>query len=255
MHRSCQTPPAGRELLSVRQLLAAQHAALPVRGDVLYRDALRTTVVYNTGNDSLDKALEGGVLSGEVLEVCGPSAVGKTTLCLGMAVKHAAKGRRVLYIDTACSLQPSAVMETCSKVGVEPSQEMLRRLEVSRPDDVWSAISSLDALPGTAALPKLLVVDAVTAFMLPAFGASRDQGVGTIFELSRVVRQLASKHNVVVLLVMHLQDRLSNTDMARMWQRVPHLRVELQKGHRQTTFRITKATRLPLSFDATPLQL
>ena len=53
----------------------------------------------------LDKLVEGGLTTGEVVEVCGGSGEGKTTLCLQVAL-HAAleQGIGVLYVDPVGSL-------------------------------------------------------------------------------------------------------------------------------------------------------
>ncbi|KAF2367092.1 DNA recombination and repair protein Rad51-like C-terminal [Trinorchestia longiramus] len=245
-----------RELEALRKVLYAQHAARPVRGDVLYRDAFRNSVVFSTANPRVDAVLEGGILRGEVVEVFGKPGTGKTSFCSRMAVRQAVCGRRVLYVDTGAALTPPAVLEHLEAMGEEVKEEILGRLSVCCPADVWSLIGTVaDALTSEAA-PQLFILDAVTVFMLASSSSTQD--MGAMWQLSSELRTLASKRNTAVLLVMHYSDLPPGNVLYRMWQHLPHIRMEFQTDrikHTRTEgiFRIVKATRLPVNQEFTPL--
>uniref|UniRef100_A0A6A7FYY5 DNA repair protein RAD51 homolog 4-like n=2 Tax=Hirondellea gigas TaxID=1518452 RepID=A0A6A7FYY5_9CRUS len=240
-----------RELQSVRSVVTAQLAALPITGDVLLKDATKSTVVFSTGSSRLDAALGGGVLRSEVLEVFGKSGVGKTQLCARMAAKQATLGRRVLYLDTAAAIIPSMLMEIFSRLNAEVTEELLQLIQVCHPRDIWEAISSLSSVLASSDPPALLVLDSVAAYMLPAVAAT--QGTGAVCQLSSVLRQIANRSNAVVLLVMHDSDLPHGNVLARIWQHVPAIRVEVQRPEQVSQFRVTKATRLAVNKGFTPV--
>ncbi|XP_018012357.1 DNA repair protein RAD51 homolog 4 isoform X2 [Hyalella azteca] len=239
-----------RELEALKKVLWAQHVALPVAGDALYREALKTSFVFSTSYPKMDAALEGGVLRGEVVEICGGPGTGKSLFCTRMAVRLAASGRRVLYVDTAAVLTPAVVVRQLQDLGEEVTEEILQRVSVCRPPDTWALVGRVtDALTSDAA-PHLLVIDALTVFMLSSSTAE----MGSIWQLSSAVRTLANKRRCAVLLVMHQHDLPAGNVLRRMWQHVPHIRIVFTADpDTGTSFRIVKATRLAEWSDSKPL--
>jgi len=67
-----------RDLLAVRRYLLAKHACVPINGSQLYESVLASTAILSTGNERLNDLLDGGLYTGEITELSGPTAVGKT---------------------------------------------------------------------------------------------------------------------------------------------------------------------------------
>ena len=50
-------------------------------------------------NSPLDELLDGGIEKRTITQVYGPPGVGKTNVCLNIAINVAKKGKKVVYID------------------------------------------------------------------------------------------------------------------------------------------------------------
>ena len=51
-------------------------------------------------NSPLDELLDGGIEKRTITQVYGPPGVGKTNICLNIAIGVAKRGKKVVYIDT-----------------------------------------------------------------------------------------------------------------------------------------------------------
>ena len=71
----------------------------------------------------LDELLGGGVAPGEITEICGGPGLGKTQLCIQLAVnaqlpvEFGGVGGDTLYIDTEGSLMPERVADMAASAG------------------------------------------------------------------------------------------------------------------------------------------
>ncbi len=69
-------------------------------------------ISFPTGCSRLDEMLEGGVLTGDVTELVGPSGAGKTQLCMQICtVVTSVTDASALYIDTCSSFSVPRVLE------------------------------------------------------------------------------------------------------------------------------------------------
>ena len=68
---------------------------------------------------SLDSALGGGILSGEVVELFGASGCGKTKLGLRVSVSQLCKERPVLYMDTSAAISAQGVIQMFTALNQE----------------------------------------------------------------------------------------------------------------------------------------
>ncbi|MPC34419.1 DNA repair protein RAD51 4 [Portunus trituberculatus] len=171
----------GWELRSIRRVAIAHHSVFAVSGRELLHQAIHNTKVFSTGCKMLDRLVEGGLTTGEVVEVCGGSGEGKTTLCLQLAL-HAAleQGLSVLYVDPVGSLNHLRV----NPLAVE---DALSRIKVTGASDVWEVFAALriatqpfipvrygqldegGAQDGDSNLAKikLVIIDSLASVMLP----------------------------------------------------------------------------------------
>ena len=51
-------------------------------------------------NSPLDELLDGGIEKRTITQIYGPPGVGKTNICLNIAIGVAKRGKKVVYIDT-----------------------------------------------------------------------------------------------------------------------------------------------------------
>jgi recombination protein RecA len=150
----------------------------------------------STGSLSLDLALGiGGFPRGRIIEVYGPEASGKTTLCLHGIANVQKKGGSAAFIDVEHALDPIRA----EKIGVN-LDEML----ISQPDYGEQALEIAETLIRSGGV-DLVVIDSVAALVPKAEieGEMGDHSMGRQARLmSQAMRKLAaaiSKTNTAVI--------------------------------------------------------
>ncbi len=145
--------------------------------------------VIPTGSLALDAALGiGGVPRGRVLEIFGPEASGKTTLCLHIIAQAQKKGGIAAFIDAEHALDVNFARE----IGVD-----MDHLWVSQPDTGEEALNIADTLVRSAAV-DVVVVDSVASLVPRAEleGEIGDSHVGIQARLmSQALRSLSGSIN------------------------------------------------------------
>ena len=150
----------------------------------------------STGSLSLDLALGiGGFPRGRIVEIYGPEASGKTTLCLHAIASVQKKGGTAAFIDVEHALDPVRA----EKIGVNVD-EML----ISQPDYGEQALEIAETLIRSGGV-EIVVIDSVAALVPKAEieGEMGDASIGRQARLmSQAMRKLAaaiSKTNTLVI--------------------------------------------------------
>jgi recombination protein RecA len=150
----------------------------------------------SSGSLSLNLALGiGGYPKGRIVEIYGPEASGKTTLCLHAIANVQKKSGSAAFIDVEHSLDPSRA----AKVGVN-----LDELLISQPDYGEQALEIAETLIRSGGV-EIVVIDSVAALVTKAEieGEMGDRVIGQQARLmSQAMRKLAgaiSKTNTLVI--------------------------------------------------------
>ena len=153
----------------------------------------------------LDLALGvGGFPKGRVIEIYGPEASGKTTVCLHVIAEAQKQGGTVAFVDAEHALDP----ERAQAIGVN-----LDELYISQPDYGEQALEIADTLIRSGGI-DVLVVDSVAALVPKSEieGEMEDNSIGTQARLmSKAMRKLAaviSKSNTVVIFTNQLRMKI-----------------------------------------------
>jgi recombination protein RecA len=110
--------------------------------------------IIPTGALPLDVALGvGGVPRGRVIEIYGPEASGKTTLCLHIVAEAQKLGGNAAYIDAEHAMDP----QYAKNLGVD-----IDNLLISQPDSGEQALEIADQLVRSSAV-DVIVIDSVAA--------------------------------------------------------------------------------------------
>ncbi len=145
--------------------------------------------VISTQSLPLDLALGvGGLPRGRVVEIYGPEASGKTTLCLHVIAEAQKHGGTAAFIDAENALDP----ERAESIGVN-----LDELLISQPDYGEQALEIAETLIRSGGL-DVLVIDSVAALVPKSEieGEMQDASVGTQARLmSKAMRKLAAVIN------------------------------------------------------------
>src|SRR5579872_5148374 len=161
--------------------------------------------VISTGSLPLDIALGvGGLPRGRIIEIYGPEASGKTTICLSVIAQAQKHGGVAAFIDAEHALDPL----WAETVGVK-----LDELLISQPDTGEQALEITESLVRSGGI-DVLVIDSVAALVPRAEieGEMGDAMVGLQARLmSQALRKLTgviSKSKTVVIFTNQLRQKI-----------------------------------------------
>lgn len=161
--------------------------------------------VISTGCLSIDLALGvGGVPRGRIVEIFGPEASGKTTVCLSIIAQAQKHGGIAAFIDAEHALDPI----WAEKIGVK-----LNDLVISQPDTGEQALEIAESLIRSGGL-DVLVIDSVAALVPRAEieGEMGDSMMGLQARLmSQALRKLTgviSKSKTVAIFTNQLRQKI-----------------------------------------------
>lgn len=141
------------------------------------------TEVISTGSIATDLALGvGGIPKGRVIEIFGPEASGKTTLCLHIIAEAQKKGGVAAFIDAEHALDP----QRARKIGIN-----LDELLISQPDTGEQALEIADALIRSGGI-DVVVIDSVAA-LVPKSEIEGEMGDSSIGVQARLMSQALRK--------------------------------------------------------------
>src|SRR3989338_6701703 len=142
-----------------------------------------TTDVISTGSLALDLALGvGGLPKGRVIEIFGPEASGKTTVCLHLIAEAQKKGGVAAFIDAEHALDP----QRAQKIGVN-----LDDLLISQPDTGEQALEIAEALIRSGGI-DVVVIDSVAA-LTPRAEIEGEMGDAVMGMQARLMSQALRK--------------------------------------------------------------
>lgn len=149
-------------------------------------DSLRelgTIPVIPTGSLSLNLALGvGGYPKGRIVEIYGPEASGKTTLCLHAIAEVQKKGGIAAFIDVEHSLDPLRA----KKIGVD-----LEAMLISQPDYGEQALEIAETLIRSGGV-EIIVIDSVAA-LVPKSEIEGEMGDSQLGKQARLMSQAMRK--------------------------------------------------------------
>ncbi len=161
--------------------------------------------VISTGCLPLDIALGvGGLPRGRIIEIYGPEASGKTTICLSVIAQAQKHGGVAAFIDAEHALDPI----WAEKVGIK-----LDELLISQPDTGEQALEITESLVRSGGI-DVLVIDSVAALVPRAEieGEMGDSMMGLQARLmSQALRKLTaviSKSKTVVIFTNQLRQKI-----------------------------------------------
>ncbi len=150
-------------------------------GERLQGQELVPTV--STGSIALDIALGiGGLPRGRVVEIYGPEASGKTTVCLHVIAEVQKKGGTAAFIDAEHALDP----QRAEGIGVN-----LDELLISQPDSGEQALEITETLIRSGGV-DVIVVDSVAA-LVPKAELEGDMGDAVMGMQARLMSQALRK--------------------------------------------------------------
>ena len=144
--------------------------------------------IIPTGSIALDLALGvGGVPKGRIIEIYGPEASGKTTVCLHIIAESQKAGGTAAFIDAEHALDPVRAQT----IGVD-----LDNLLISQPDTGEQALEIAEQLIRSGAV-DVLVIDSVAA-LVPRSEIEGEMGDASMGVQARLMSQALRKLTAVI---------------------------------------------------------
>ncbi len=173
------------------------------------------TEIIPTGSIALDLALGvGGLPKGRIIEIYGPEAGGKTTVCLHVIAEAQKKGGVAAFIDAEHALDP----QRAQKIGVN-----LDDLLISQPDTGEQALEIAESLIRSGGI-DVVVIDSVAA-LVPRSELEGEMGDSSMGVQARLMSQALRK----------LTGAVSNTNTIVIFTNQLRLKIGVMFGNPETT--------------------
>lgn len=230
-----------KELLALQQVVLAEYSAFPTSAADLYGRVVRSAAILSTGSPRLDQWLDGGLYTGEMTELVGHSAVGKTQFCHSTTVAVAKQTKlNVLYIDTSASFSVDRLLAILEPDDEPEADSILRRIKCCK---VFSIFQMFDVLEETRQHLinqtdsfycglRLIVCDSVSGLVSPLLGGPQSQGHCAMVHFAQKLKILAHEYFLSVLVTNSLvggDHAVPTASLGGTWQFVPHNRILLQR--------------------------
>ncbi|KAL5478156.1 hypothetical protein EMCRGX_G025047 [Ephydatia muelleri] len=192
----------------------------------------------------LDALLDGGVITGELLEITGPPASGKTQFSMTMAMQVITDTKfSVVFLDATNGFSAHRCKEILVNRGTreEDVAEMLRRARVYSVHTLFDALSILTLLKENVARQsdsfhsalRLVIIDGVSLLVAPLLDAKQSQGHAMMTHLAAMVKSLAHDHSIAAVCTNSMVADMSSASLlkpalGKTWSHVPHVRVALE---------------------------
>ncbi|KAM3193528.1 hypothetical protein ACQJBY_070266 [Aegilops geniculata] len=172
-------------------------------GMQLLKDAAEGKHFLPTGLEGIDTLLGGGLRKGQLTEITGQSSSGKT------------QPKDVRLKRVMSSIICESVFDIFALF------EVLDRLEVSLNGKINNGGNKI----------CLLIIDSVSSLLAPIIGGKNSQGRSMMISVAMILKKLAHKHNLSVLVTNHMVagNGAPKPALGESWKAVPHIRLMISR--------------------------
>jgi DNA repair protein RadA len=217
----------------------------------------------STGSKELDSLLGGGIFTGEITEISGEFATGKTQICFQLSIyvqlpeNLGGLEGGVYYIDTEGTFSSTRIAQIAKENGFDP-KDFLKNIAVDRTynsDHMTYLIMNAERIIKERNV-KLFIIDSIAShFRAEYVGEKRlVQRQQAIMSLAESLKQLVEKHELAIVVTNQviatiddsLFDKTPHPALGFAWAHRPHQRILLRKGRGQARIaRMYDSSRLP----------
>ncbi|EFA10219.1 DNA repair protein RAD51 homolog 4 [Tribolium castaneum] len=231
-----------REVRAVKNYLLKKFSATPVNGFDFYKNVLKNTAIIPTGIKGVDQLLNGGLFTGNIYELCGPPASGKTHFVLTL-IKNVILNmdQNVHIFDTKNDFSAVKMKQMLKNCDEDRRTKSLGKIIVNRCYTRYDLINSLyeikNDLENNMKL-RLIIVDSLPGVILN----SNDHLTNNLYlnHIANIMRYIATEHHVAFLVTnlittwtdggFKTQQETSETiTCGKYWSSVPNTRLRIEK--------------------------
>ncbi|KAF5292023.1 hypothetical protein FQA39_LY14140 [Lamprigera yunnana] len=251
-----------KNIVEIRKHLINKYSAITNNGLDYYNELITKSALFSTGIKSLDAILEGGLMTGNVYEICGLPASGKTQFCLSL-LKHVAQkfNFNSYYIDTKrdFSAKRLKVMLDESKYEKADLEQVMSKILINEINTPYELINYLYKIKNLLHVKKLklrlIIIDSLPPLFLQISNFSKSYSLMNDF--ANVMRFLAKEFHIAFVVVNvktvwnegdfgvegNVTEKLG---LGKYWFNVPNTRLMIKKCTRSSdcTITILKSNRL-----------
>ncbi|GAB6030129.1 DNA repair protein rad51d [Chamberlinius hualienensis] len=232
------------ELSVIRQQLISRFCA-PLRdGSKVYDEILSSLGAFSSGIEGLDSILDGGIMCGEIIEIFGSSAVGKTQFCFQLAAHVTlTSNNSVLFIDTCGSFSARRIKQIMKENDAEDEKcaSALARIIYQCCYDLYDFITILDQLiednhrktGSDARRVKLIIIDSISSLIISKYDGNKSEGFGLANRIANKLKVLSSAFYKTIIMTNEQVDwggEDPRPALGQYWASVPHIRLWFYKN-------------------------
>ncbi|XP_026804396.1 DNA repair protein RAD51 homolog 4 [Rhopalosiphum maidis] len=205
----------------------------------------------------LDNILQGGLFAGNLYELCGPSACGKTQLCLSILINLIITTKKnIVYIDTKNKFSVNRIklmLKNRCKTNNEIS-DILNKIQVYSVLNIYNLITCLHGLKEK--LEPIIIIDSLPVLYLSFIGFDKNEGLCYINHICSILKYLCNKNATIMVTNLAVKNcDLSNNfkpAIGKYWFHIPNTRLMIttiinQQQQQQMCINITKSVYIPLN--------
>ncbi|CAG9863847.1 unnamed protein product [Phyllotreta striolata] len=230
-----------KEVIEIRKYLL-KHYSHPRNVYDYYKSILKEFAIIPTGISRLDTLLDGGLFTGNIYEICGLPAAGKTLLCLTLLKNITPKyTNQVYYIDTKSDFSALKLKRAMSQMNKEQITTTLNKITVARTNSQQDFLSILLAIKHSVQngeSTRLIIIDSIPALCFTSTDLT-EQNCFLNYS-ANILQYLAKEYNVIIITTNLIRtwndgDFINTGAMKEeiccgsYWYRVPNVRLSLTK--------------------------
>eukprot|EP01117_Protostelium_nocturnum_P000087 TRINITY_DN10174_c0_g1_i1.p1 TRINITY_DN10174_c0_g1~~TRINITY_DN10174_c0_g1_i1.p1 ORF type:complete len:337 (-),score=157.76 TRINITY_DN10174_c0_g1_i1:220-1230(-) len=224
----------------------------------------RQSFFISTSNKELDLMLNGGIKGSSLNEIFGSKATGKTQCCFSVCSSFLLSNQldNAVWIDNSSSFNVSRLAQIMHNVNqkkeIQSIQNSLSRLSIFNVFDPFSLVQVLNEIGNQLesqkrerisgkdlkGRTKLIIIDSLGGILFSAIGMfstskSKEQtfsefGQSIIFQIARLIKQIAIQYNVAFLWTNYetrgLKNEYSRAGLGESWSSIPDAQIQLSKS-------------------------
>lgn len=231
-----------QEIQTIHGVLMGLFVSFPVTAEDLWNDRNTSSIFLSTGCERIDSLLDGGILTGELLDISGLTATGKTQLCLTLTAHTVCSKMStvVVYVDTQGSFSATRVKDIVSlNIVAQCSVEnVLSRVIVYSITDLFQLVSFVWELREKIASMSemfysninVFIIDSLSSLILPLVGNDQAEVTNVVDELVFSMRLLAQEYSIAIIYTSSpapFHNGRLKPILSSMWESVPNVRLNL----------------------------
>ncbi|XP_060875683.1 DNA repair protein RAD51 homolog 4 isoform X1 [Metopolophium dirhodum] len=242
-----------KEITKLKDTMTVKCSSPLTNGYTLYLSKTLSTFIQ-TGILKLDNLLDGGLFVGNIYELCGPSACGKTQLCISILLNIIITTKKdIVYIDTKNKFSVKRIKQMLKNKNMKNNEinDILKKIYVYSVIDIYNLITCLHGLKEK--LDPIIIIDSLPALYLSFIGFYKNDGLCYINHISSVLKYLCNKNATILVTNLAVKNCDFTNDfkpaIGKYWFHIPNTRLMITtiiNQQQQMCINIPKSVYIPL---------